>query len=387
MIKKAIEKFLSQNPKQKYVVAYSGGVDSQVLLHAITQIIPDKVIAFHVNHGISNNAKEWEDFCIESSKSMNVDINVAHFHLLGESNLEEKARDARYGAFKELMNEDTMLLTAHHMNDQVETFMLNLMRGAGLDGLSAMPSVKDFGQGTHGRPFLSISKEELKSYALKNNLSWVEDESNDDSTYDRNFIRNEVMPLLRQRWENADESICNSVEHVQNAKEYIETKVSELGMNCSVDNLDISELSLYNNYEQIETVRKWIFFNLKKPASKNMIKAIFNEIIPASEDAKMKWEQKGYFITRFNGKLYFVDKKENSYDIQSILDSGNTGLKTSDVVVKYSCKGEKIKQGNIHKDVKKLFQEKKVPTWIREDLPFIYHNNELLTVGGYFWKK
>lgn len=387
MIKQAIEKFLNEHPKQKYVVAYSGGVDSQVLLHAITQIIPDKVIAFHVNHGISNNAKEWENFCIESSKSMNVDINIAHFQLLGESNLEEKARNARYGAFKELMNENTMLLTAHHMNDQVETFMLNLMRGAGLDGLSAMPSVKDFGEGEHGRPFLSISKEELKSYALKNNLSWVEDESNDDSTYDRNFIRNEVMPLLRQRWENADESICNSVEHVQKGKEYIETKVSELGMNCSIDNLDIAELSLYNDYEQIETVRKWIFFNLKKPASKNMIKAIFNEIIPASEDAKMKWEQKSYFITRFNGKLYFVDKKENSYDIQSILDSGNTGLKVSDVVVKYSCKGEKIKQGNIHKDVKKLFQEKKVPTWIREDLPFIYHNNELLTVGGYFWKK
>lgn len=387
MIKKAIEKFLSQNPKQKYVVAYSGGVDSQVLLHAITQIIPDKVIAFHVNHGISNNAKEWEDFCIESSKSMNVDINVAHFHLLGESNLEEKARNARYGAFKELMNEDTMLLTAHHMNDQVETFMLNLMRGAGLDGLSAMPSVKDFGQGKHGRPFLSVSKEELKSYALENNLSWVEDESNDDSTYDRNFIRNEVMPLIRQRWKNADESICNSVEHVQNGKEYIEKKVSELGMNCSTDSLDISELSLYNDYEQVETVRKWIFFNLKKPASKNMIKSIFNEIIPASEDAKMKWEQKCYFITRFNGKLYFVDKKDKSYDIQSILDSGNTGLKVTDVVVKYSCKGEKIKQGNIHKDVKKLFQEKRVPTWIREELPFIYHNDELLTVGGYFWKK
>lgn len=113
--------------------------------------------------------------------------------------LEDKARIARYGAFAEIMNKQTTLVTGHHIDDQVETLFLNLMRGAGLDGLSAMPSIKTFSSGFHSRPFLNISKEDLKAYAIENNISWVEDESNNDSVYDRNFIRNEVMPLIKTR--------------------------------------------------------------------------------------------------------------------------------------------------------------------------------------------
>lgn len=387
MIIKAVQDFIQKNPMDKYVIAYSGGVDSQVLLHAMAQVVPEKIIAFHVNHGISDNAIEWENFCKSTAESIGIEFNVAHFELHGETNLEEKARVARYGAFQSKMDENSMLLTGHHMNDQVETFMLNLMRGAGLDGLSAMPSVKSFGIGYHGRPFLHVTKEDIKNYAIKNELKWVEDESNDDSTYDRNFIRNEVMPLIQTRWKKANESIVQSVEHIQNAKSYIDTKVEEIGMSTNTDQLDIKELLMLNPYEQNETVRKWVVFNLKKQASKNMMKSIFEDIIPASEDAKMKWEQKGYFVTRFNGKLYFVNKEVKNFDIQELLDSVKSNLHVNDVVVKYGCKGEKIKQGNIHKDVKKMFQEYKVPTWVREELPYVYHNDELLTVGGYFWKK
>jgi tRNA(Ile)-lysidine synthase len=387
MIINAVQDFVKNNPMDKYVIAYSGGVDSQVLLHAMSKVAPDKIIAFHVNHGISDNALEWETFCQSTAKALNIEFNVAHFNLYGETNLEEKARVARYGAFKSKMSDTSMLLTGHHMNDQVETFMLNLMRGAGVDGLSAMPSVKTFGEGYHGRPFLNVTKDDIKAYAIANKLQWVEDESNDDSTYDRNFIRNEVMPLMQTRWKKANEAIAQSVEHIQNAKGYIDTKVEELGMVTTTDQLNIEDLLMLNAYEQNETVRKWISFNLKKQASKNMMRAIFEDIIPASEDAKMKWEQKDYFVTRFNGVLHFVKKEVKTFDIQSILDSGNSQLKVNDVVVKYGCKGQKIKQGSIHKDVKKMFQEYKVPTWVREEIPYIYHNDELLTVGGYFWKK
>ncbi len=387
MIEQLVNKFIQKYNFENYVIAYSGGVDSQVLLHAFAKVVPEKVIAYHVNHGISDNAKDWENFCFEHAESLSVDFHVSRFSLLGESNLEDKARQVRYGAFKSIMTSKSVLVTGHHMDDQVETFMLNLMRGAGIDGLSAMPEIKDFGVGFHGRPFLSVTKADIKEYALKHNLSWVEDESNADSTYDRNFIRNEVMPLLKTRWSGASEAICNSVEHVQNAKSYIDTKVNELGIDYKNDKINIEELMMLNSYEQTETVRKWVYFNLGKPASKNMLKSIFENIIPASDDAKMKWEQKDYFITRFNGFIYYVKKDVVSYDIQSILDKSFDGLSVSDVVVKFGCLGEKIKQGNIHKEVKKLFQEYKVPTWIRKDLPYIYHNDELLSVGGLINKK
>jgi len=382
MIKEIVEKFVQANPFDKYVIAYSGGVDSQVLLHSFSQVVPDKVIAFHVNHGISSNAQEWENFCQSNANLFGVDFKVAHFSLKGESNLEDKARIARYGAFSEILTSNMTLVTGHHIDDQVETFFLNLMRGAGLDGLSSMPEIKKFGKGFHSRPFLQISKEDLKNYAKENNLSWVEDESNNDSVYDRNFIRNEVMPLIKTRWKNASTSITNSVEHIQNAKQYIEEKIQQIEINIENDSLDIEKIQSLDVYEQNEVVRKWVYFNLGKSASQNMLKSIFNDIIQAKEDAKMKWEQKNYFITRFNGKLYFVKKEIKTYNIKQLLKEARINLMIDDVVVKNRVNGAKIKTKNGNKEVKKLFQELKVPTWERDNLPFIYYNEVLVSVGG-----
>ena len=302
-----------------------------------------------------------------------------------ESNLEDKARKARYGAFESVMNDRTVLVTGHHMDDQVETFMLNLMRGAGLDGLSSMPEIKSFGDGFHGRPFLSIGKDALTEYAISAGLQWVEDESNKDSVYDRNFIRNEVIPLLKTRWKNASSSICNSVEHIQNAKAYIDDNVKMF--DTESDTISIQDLQEVNDYEQVQIIRKWVSSHIGQSASQNMLNTIFNEIIPARDDAKMKWEQKNYFITRYNGELHFVKKEKKVYDIAQLLETACFDISVDDVVVKNRVNGATIKQGAIHKDVKKLFSELKVPTWLREDMPFIYHNDELISVGGIINKK
>lgn len=385
MIEQLVKQFIAKYNFDQYVIAYSGGVDSQVLLHAFAKVVPEKVVAFHINHGISDNAQTWQDFCSKTAQSLSVNFTFEQFHLLGESNLEDKARKARYGAFERLMNETSCLVTGHHMDDQVETFMLNLMRGAGLDGLSSMPEIKSFGNGFHGRPFLSIGKEELTEYAISNGLQWVEDESNKDSVYDRNFIRNEVVPLLKTRWKNASASICNSVEHVQKAKEYIDQKVETFDTESDV--VSISSLQTFNQYEQVQIVRKWVSNHIGQSASQNMLNTIFNEIIPAREDAKMKWEQKHYFITRYNGQLHFVKKEKKDYNIAELLKTSGFDLEPNDVVVRNRVKGATIKQGAIHKDVKKLFSEMKVPTWLREDMPFIYHNDELISVGGIINRK
>lgn len=382
MVKNIVAKFIENNSFDKYVVAYSGGVDSQALLHAFAQIVPEKVIAFHVNHGISTNAKDWEDFCSLNAKNFGVDFKVAHFELKGESNLEDKARVARYGAFAELIDTNTTLLTGHHIDDQVETFFLNLMRGAGIDGLSAMPEIKTFHNGYHSRPFLHISKEDLKAYAIENNLSWVEDESNNDSVYDRNFIRNEVMPLIKTRWENAAKSISTSVNHVQNAKNYIETKVNEIEIDTKKDNIKIDKLLELNDYEQKEVIRKWVLFNLGKQASQNMLKSIFENIIPAKEDAKMKWEQKDYFISRFSGSLYFVQNVVKQYNLTDILKKAGIDIKESELTVKSRVSGAKIKVNGINKEVKKMFSEFMIPTWERETIPYIYLGETLISVGG-----
>jgi len=383
MIKQIVKEFVTNNTFDKYVIAYSGGVDSQVLLHAFAAIIPEKVVAYHVNHGISSNAENWESFCRNTAESLGVEFKVSHFHLKDESNLEDKARVARYGAFASLVdNEKVALVTGHHLDDQAETFFLNLMRGSGLDGLSAMPMRKSFASGFHVRPFLGVSKEDLTEYAVLNDLEWVEDESNKDSTYDRNFIRNQVMPLLKTRWSHAASNIGSSIKHIQEAKEYVDSKVENF--DYSSDKLKIENLVDLEQYEKIQVLRKWVYFNLGKSASQNMINYILNCILNAKDDAKMKWEQKNYFITRFNGTLYFVNKETKKIVLNDILKKGNIVVPdTASITVKKRVNGEKIKvKGDFHKEVKKIFQEMKIPVWERDEMLFVYFDDELVSVGG-----
>lgn len=382
MVKNIVAKFIENNSFDKYVVAYSGGVDSQALLHAFAQLVPEKVVAFHVNHGISKNAQKWEDFCSKNAADFGVQFKVAHFDLKGVSNLEDKARIARYGAFSEVIDINTTLLTGHHMDDQVETFFLNLMRGSGIDGLAAMPEVKEFHTGYHSRPFLNISKDDLKEYAIANNLLWVEDESNDDSIYDRNFIRNEVMPLIKTRWDNAAKSISKSVSHIQSSKKYIESKFNEIDIDFKKESIEIETLLKLDDYEQKELVRNWVLFNLGKRASLNMINSIFDNIIPAKDDAKMKWEQKGYFISRFSGKLFFVKTTRKQYDLDDIIKKAGIKIDKSELTFKTRVSGAKIKVNGINKEVKKLFQVFMIPVWERDTIPFIYYGETLISVGG-----
>lgn len=383
MITELVSKFVKENNYDKYVIAYSGGVDSQVILDAFAKVAPEKVVAFHINHGISDNASTWESFCKNTCKSLGVEFHVAHFQLKDQSNLEDKARVARYGAFAELVTSPTCaLVTAHHLDDQAETFFLNLMRGSGLDGLSAMPETKPFADGFHVRPFLSISKEQITQYAVSECLDWVEDESNKDVVYDRNFIRNEVMPLLKTRWAHAANNIGASVSHIQDAKSYIDKKVE--GFDITTDKLEITKLNELVQYEKVQVIRKWVYKHLGKSASQNMLTYIVDTIINAKEDAKMKWEQKDYFITRFNGFLYFVKKEIKQYNIDEILKMANIVVgENVEVMVSTRCNGEKIKvKGDYHKEVKKIFQEMKVPVWERETIPYIYLDGVLVTVGG-----
>lgn len=381
MITKAVKEFIETHNYETYVIAYSGGVDSQVLLHAFSQLVPERVMAYHVNHGISSHAQEWEDFCSNHASQWKVKFAVSHFSLANESNLEDVARRARYGAFASVMTQTCALVTGHHLDDQAETFFLNLMRGAGIDGLSSMPEKKSFAQGVHLRPFLQFSKTELKAYALEHNLMWVEDESNEDSSYDRNFIRNEVMPLLKSRWKQAATQIGTSVKHIQEAKEYIDTKTPTIDIQET--NVELDELVSLEPYEQVQVVRKWVKFHVGQQASQSLIDCVFDTIIPARDDAKMKWEQKDYFITRYNKKLYLVKSKTQPCSVEEIIQKANLNVNADTITVRSRVNGAKIKvAGGFHKEVKKIFQEIKVPTWERDNLVYLYDNETLVSVGG-----
>ena len=203
---------------KKIVVGFSGGLDSHVLLHLLSQtkFTSISISAVYINHGLQVEADSWGVHC----KSVCDDLAIPFKELCldlkiqtGES-LEEVARRERYKVLHASIQEDQVLVTAHHQNDQAETLLLQLFRGAGVQGLASMPAIRDFGPmeclRKHARPLLKYSRQSLEDYARSHQLNYIEDPSNSDQAFDRNFLRNKIMPQLRQRWIGIDKTISRA---------------------------------------------------------------------------------------------------------------------------------------------------------------------------------
>src|SRR3990167_5845691 len=199
-------KLKSLTNTQNFIIAYSGGLDSHVLLHAMAELKKDNlelnIHAVHVNHQINPESNNWAIHCKKTCDDLLIPITIetVDLNLKPGDSLEENARNARYAALKQYIDKNSVLLTAHNANDQAETFLLQALRGAGPKGLSAMPAKKRLGDGFLIRPLLSFSREKLEKYALENKLNWIEDDSNVDPRFRRNFLRHAVFPVLKQYW-------------------------------------------------------------------------------------------------------------------------------------------------------------------------------------------
>ncbi|NVJ58135.1 MAG: tRNA lysidine(34) synthetase TilS, partial [Vibrionaceae bacterium] len=203
-------------PNTRIVLAFSGGVDSRVLLDLLTQYHKEKQVdclAVYVHHGLSSNADDWLARCQMWATQSGIDFIAEHVQLNanGES-LEACAREARYQALRQHLNANDLLLTGQHSDDQLETFLLALKRGSGPKGLSAMGEATALGEATIVRPLLSVSRAQIEHYAQQQGLEWVEDESNQDTRFDRNFIRHQISPLLTQRWPHFAQSVNRSAQ-------------------------------------------------------------------------------------------------------------------------------------------------------------------------------
>ena len=209
-----------------YWVAYSGGLDSHVLLHALAAVreqLPAPLRAVHVNHNLQSSADDWEMHCRAVCADLGIEyrsLSVDARHGTGESP-EAAARAARYRAIAAVLPEGQVLLTAHHQDDQAETLLLQLLRGAGPKGLAAMPEHNDLGQGHLLRPLLAVSRAELQSYAEQQSLRWIEDPSNAQLDYDRNYLRHNILPLLQQRWPAASAVLARSARHQADAAQLL----------------------------------------------------------------------------------------------------------------------------------------------------------------------
>lgn len=203
-------------------IAFSGGLDSTVLLHLLANLANTDTLpplgAVHVHHGLQTAADAWPAHCQSICDNLGVPLRVMRVQVQPGASLERAARDARYQAFIEVTGAGQVLLTGQHRDDQAETLLFRLLRGAGVRGLSAMPAQRPLAAGYLVRPLLEVSRAELEAYAEEYQLEWIEDPSNADSRFSRNYLRHRVLPTLTERWPQAVSSLARTAEHLSEAQ-------------------------------------------------------------------------------------------------------------------------------------------------------------------------
>ncbi|EED33493.1 tRNA(Ile)-lysidine synthetase [gamma proteobacterium NOR5-3] len=203
-------------------VAYSGGLDSTVLLHALATSFSGLVTALHANHGLHDDAELWARHCAELCDQWKVSFRSTRLQLNDTGDgVEAAARSARYHWFETCVEADAVLLMAHHQDDQAETLLLRLLRGAGPQGLGSIPTTRALGHGSLLRPLLDIPRSDLAGYAAQHKLSWIDDPSNTDTRFDRNYLRQEVMPLLAGRWPGYRSTLSRAASQLRELNEHL----------------------------------------------------------------------------------------------------------------------------------------------------------------------
>lgn len=410
-----------------YVIAYSGGVDSHVLLHCYKQLgLP--VRAVHVHHGLQAVADDWVLHCQKICDEMDVPLNIIYVDAKkrqGDSP-EESARKARYQALKENLAQGEFLVTAQHLNDQAETFLLQLFRTASAAGLAAMPAYKQFGKNIHIRPLLSFSRKEIEDYAQENKLHWVEDPSNLDAAFDRNYLRKEVLPKLEGRWPEIATQLSTVASLQSNNLQVLEDMAAiDLAKTLSVQNnssgfsiikvismLSINVLSNLSVPRLLNLLRYWIITTVEIQPTRKLLEEIESSLINSQADAIPEIVFSGYMFRKFQDGLYLLKENDNR-EVQSDLDwqpssplilpdlniqlkSENTvcnglvqKLKNETLKLSFRKGGEKFHPaGRRHsQSLKKLFQEAGIPPWERDLIPLLYFGDELVAVAGLWVSK
>lgn len=400
--------FAQLPPAKQIMVAFSGGLDSSVLLHLLSQLTPSvsqQVTLLHVNHRLQSCADDWLQHCRQVADHYQVNfhpLTVEHAYQQGES-VEQQARDFRYALFKPFIKQDCLLLTAHHADDQAETMLLQLLRGAGIKGLAAMPMLKPFSDGLHARPLLSFTRQQLADYAKQHQLLFIDDPSNDDLRFDRNYLRHRVLPLIGERWPSYQKTINRSAKHCADVQDWID-QVSEKN---SVEQPSLPAtlpLSVFDSLSATAAnyqLRAWLQqLNVALPPQ-HKLQQIFSELMAAKDDANPIIAWQDVQMRRYQQHLYCLNTLPEldadwyaDWDCRSVLrlpaqlgELHAMGHLPHGVHCRIAFRqgGELCFLANKthHQSLKKLMQDWQIPPWLRSRIPLVYLNQQLAAVIGY----
>ncbi|QOJ24344.1 MAG: tRNA lysidine(34) synthetase TilS [Gammaproteobacteria bacterium] len=400
-------------PGDHLTIALSGGIDSVVLLdilNVLAKQAPFTLSAVHVNHGISSNAAQWSRFCCNLCHAYGISIYIAHLHITKETgmSLEAIAREERYRVFSRMQTD--YITVAQHLDDQAETLLLQLFRGAGIRGLSAMPVMRKQNSASAPqilRPLLEIPRHIIEAYAQQNNLRWINDESNDDTAFNRNFLRHDILPLLRKRYPNYPKTLLRTSRHLSEASQLLDELAAMDSENCFVSGM-----------LQIDRVRKLSFARAKNLLrytllqhgaalpSTAKLEDIANQLLSASKDNQLHITFGNSEIRCFKGAVYILTKKLSPLSFGQFAWHGEmhwalphlSGTIRFTQVMNQGIDAEKLLAGPVtvrsrqggerytpvcnrpRRSLKNLMQEACIPPWQRNNKPLLFCGEELIWV-------
>jgi tRNA(Ile)-lysidine synthase len=397
-------KNLSINKPITIWIGFSGGLDSRVLLElskiALLSLSKQwinyfNLVAVHINHGINKDADFWQEHCYKECQKLQIHFKAIRvnkkFNLSRpneQSNLEAVLRSSRLEIWKNLIKDGDLILLGHHLNDQVETFFLRLLRGSGVTGLSSIRPVTKIGRLNIIRPLLNNSREQIKIFAQKHQLNYIVDDSNYDQKFARNFLRHAVLPKFIHKWPNYINNITSAIKHLQQVDSFINEQAqvalndcyiyenyfvaNNLGNLVNKNKLSISRLLQNNHFLQAIILRKFLSNQGFYPPSENQLHRIYSEVIYAKIDSQPKLNLRQCIICRYRDELYsypinYFERKRASF--KNVI--GNLAIYVGDSISETSLK-----------KVKKIFQKFGIPPWKRYDYPLIFRDQKLIAVLG-----
>jgi len=440
-----LEKIVADNPtlestqSLEIIVAFSGGLDSSALLHSAFNLLQSghisQLSAAHVNHGLQIQADQWQVHCQSICNHYQIPLLSKAFDLARQGKTSEAdARACRYRFFEQCIKENQILLFAHHSDDQAETMLFRLCRGTGIHGLAGIPEVRKFHQGFILRPWLDFSRDDLSQYADECQISWVDDPSNLSNKYSRNFIRNEVIPLLRSKWLTVPKSIAQFSRIAKDQIEILDEVAAQDRLSVEIQPAILDILALANlsharqrnllhfwvkdythqapSTAEIDEVIKQLYFSnasqindkksIKVRAGNGWIRSFDHQLFyylhdePEAVRESRVWQNINRNLRLDNGLVIcsmnsMEPSDDNDFEKMDTTQNLPVRLPNENEVVSVRPRvGGELAQPEYRRhsaELKKIYQELRIPSWKRKWLPLIYYNDRLVAVPGIFSNK
>ena len=407
-VKKKVYQSLKKTGCNNFLLAISGGSDSLFLLKMVHELSSEYnyyIRAIHVNHNFSPNSGDMENYCVNACKEYDVELVIKNLNCNTKSNIEDHLRNQRYREIFTAMNDNEALILGHHFDDQIETFFYRLFRGSSPIGLSCMKEISERESRKICRPLLSFSKKTIEKYVKEKKIEFIHDLTNNDTSFDRNYIRKNIIPNVKARWSGFSKVMKHNI-MLQNSYKNIANDYCKVIFDHVVSNkqVDINLLKSYPKYLHGIFLRYFMSQTINYELSKNELSSILKLFYSDNNDYPKLILKNNLSIIRYNNFFYIIEDKiknnlsEQLWDLNEDISFGDFRLTINELKDKgiYDClckkapiilrnvKGKERMMLNKHnhQKLKKIFQAKNIPLWERQRFILLFSQNELLVACG-----